>query len=187
MGVWAWGSGKWRMEETAGARHSVPKAPARRRSHLEGWDGVSGVPNAKRALPRPHTPLLVFAHSQSALPCPGATRRRPRRTRVRSRSSPKRATEDDPAAQSATTSTRRWTASARSWPPELRTWKSRSMSASVPSRIGFRPSVTGSTPWTRRCRGSSYGWWEFRSQCLWRWSAPYSPPCSANGKPAGEW
>ena len=43
MGVWAWGSGKWRMEETAGARHSVPKAPARGRSHLEGWDGVRAV------------------------------------------------------------------------------------------------------------------------------------------------
>lgn len=74
MGVWAWGSGKWRTEETAGARHSVPKAPARRRSHLEGWDGVSGVPNAERALPRPHTPRLVFAHSQSALPCPEASK-----------------------------------------------------------------------------------------------------------------
>ena len=166
---WVWAFGRGGVGNGGWRKQQEPDT-ASQRLLLEGahtWrDGM-----ACRAFPTPnaHCPVRIRLSSSSRTASPRChareprrTRRRPRRMRVRSRSSPKRATEDDPAAQSATTSTRRWTASARSCPPELRTWKSRStsastgwssrsMSASVPSRIGFRPSVTGSTPWTRRC------------------------------------
>ena len=155
---WVWAFGRGGVGNGGWRKQQEPDT-ASQRLLLEGahtWrDGT-----ACRAFPTPnaHCPVRIRLSSSSRTASPRChareprrTRRPPRRTRVRSRSSPKRATEDDPAAQSATTSTRRWTASARSWPSELRTWKSRSTSASVPSRIGFRPSVTGSTPWTRRC------------------------------------